>query len=107
MLGSRWGLDGNVRSQGRTLRQEAISYIFSTLQDFKTPLPYKLSFKTTLAQAMKPRMNFKAVTTEHKAFLIFYMGCYICYIGGIIQCHRLSSENAKHITLYICSTDPA
>lgn len=45
----------------------------------------------TLVQDMELRVDFKAVVTECKAFYVFYMGCPVWYLSGIIPHQTLFS----------------
>jgi hypothetical protein len=54
--------------------------------------------------AMGPRMDFKAVATEHKTFIILYIACYDWYMRKLAAC-RLVSYNAEYITPSIQSAE--
>ena len=75
MMGSGWILKKNIRGQSGT-KKEATSHMFSPSGILRPSLTKELSFEISLLLAVGPRMDFKAVATENKAFRILYMGYY-------------------------------
>lgn len=74
MMGSGWILEtGGVKVAPRKKPLHTRSVLCGIL---RPSLTKELSFETTLLLAVGHRMDFKAVATEQKAFIILYMGCY-------------------------------
>ena len=77
-MGSRQAPDRNVRSQGK-IEKEATSSTLNALLGSETPLPNSLGSSSGTQGGF-----FKAEATKHKTFHVFYTGCPVWYLCGII-----------------------